>query len=1637
MKRHTLSYPSILLALLTPFARATYIGADPPRSCPTCGCKCTGSPSTAAPSSGTSSNVSVSERNSTERVPIASVGSTLSLSAIYNSDNTPGDRPVPDVGFGYGWTHSYNLFLFSQAGVMFRYDGDGRVTKYALGPDGTFIAAPGYFETLTQSGGVFTITQKDQTKYTFAEISGTPFLVSGPVWRITSIVDRNGNSTTFTYTAGNLTSVTDTYGRSLTFTYNAQNHLSTVTDPLARVTTFTYDSTGHALAGITDPNGNRIQYTYNLFYQLTGKTDKARRTFTYNYATGTPGPPTAVKDSSGAARSTLSNSGLWATDPTQLALYLLRVYIAATTTNTDGRGNAWQYTYDANGYLTQIVAPDGATAKYAYDPATLQMASVTDADGNTTKYTYNSEGDLLSKTDALGNVTTYTYEPTFNMMTSMTDPRGRVTTYTIDPANGNKIKETDPLGQTQTWMYNTDGTVATYTDKDGHTTKYTYDAFGQVIKITDPLGYTTTMTYDADGNLTSRTDADGNTTSYQYDGMNRLIALTDATGHTDKTQYDGEGNRVQVTDRDGHVTQYQYDLRQRLITMTDALTHSETYTYDGDDNRITLTDRDSHTTNYGYDLQNRLISVQDALGHTSATAYDPVGNVISQTDANGHTTTFTYDALNRRITMTDALGEVTKYFYDGGTFTGPVRGITCNKCGATRGSSLVTEQIDANGTAGIHAGVIFYKYDALDRLIIKVQKTGCIGTGCPDTINPTTDAVTTYVYDPVGNRLNVTEPDCGAAVSPGCDSISTAYDADNRLVKQVNNAGDTTLWTYDGVGNVITITAPNLNVTTNTYNSLNRLITVTDSAGRVAGYSYDPVGNRTSSTDGDGNTTNYAYDAINRLLTMTDRLGKTTTNSYDPVGNLLAVTDRDGNSTGYAYDAINRRITMTDALGYVTSWHYDPVGNLITLTDADGHSTQYVYDAVNRPIQEIYADGGTRSFAYHDVGNLIQRMDEEGQGTHYAYSDLYFLLSRTYPSAINDSFTYDLSGRLLSALRDSWTDTFTYDGGDRVTKSVQNGRTIAYVYNIPGRTRTLTYPGGRSVTEHTDARTRMDYIDDAASPTPLVQYAYDAANNVLSRDYRNGTTSSFTYNANNWTTSITHKNPTPFAGFDYAYDNEGNKQYEQKTQDPTHSEAYKYDATYRLIDYRVGTLVGSTVPVPSTETQYNLDPVGNLCKTTDTCQFNSTNEETKVDACNILYSGDGNLDNDCNFSYVYDEENRLTSATRLSDHAVVGQYQYDALSRRVQKIADASGTPVITQYYYDDTRIVEEQSTSGATEATYVYGNYVDEVLNMNRGGETYYYHQNELWSVEAITNAAGAVAERYSYNAYGLPNTGSINSWGTPHSAIGNPWMFTGRQFDEETGLYYYRARHYDPVKARFLQRDPLGYVDALNLYEYGQDSPTNRSDAFGESVEKEYSRGAGYPPDEDFETARIKVKLVVDTSACPAPKTEEAKCMGNVKLKLEYESKMTVPNQKQAEDYAKKGADFFGLKFENTLVPFKLKDDKVTSGASIELGEIPCKGGEKQGTVWVIMKSFEGKPEDYLKSDAYRLRPLANRAVQQSFDFKVKIKCCGQIDNENLKGTNYAGSDETQKGAAGRISPLIDVSFGEKGYRQKPMDK
>jgi RHS repeat-associated protein len=143
-----------------------------------------------------------------------------------------------------------------------------------------------------------------------------------------------------------------------------------------------------------------------------------------------------------------------------------------------------------------------------------------------------------------------------------------------------------------------------------------------------------------------------------------------------------------------------------------------------------------------------------------------------------------------------------------------------------------------------------------------------------------------------------------------------------------------------------------------------------------------------------------------------------------------------------------------------------------------------------------------------------------------------------------------------------------------------------------------------------------------------------------------------------------------------------------------------------------------------------------------------------------------------------------------------------------------------TAYVYDGDNVLEEISSTGTMLARYTMGLGLDEPLAMLRGGATHYYGQDGLGTVTSLFATNGTVATSYSYSAFGqTAQTGSVV----------NPFRFTGREFDSETGLYYYRARYYDPRIGRFLSEDPVGFKGGINFYAYVENSPAFFTDPYG----------------------------------------------------------------------------------------------------------------------------------------------------------------------------------------------------------------
>jgi RHS repeat-associated protein len=161
-------------------------------------------------------------------------------------------------------------------------------------------------------------------------------------------------------------------------------------------------------------------------------------------------------------------------------------------------------------------------------------------------------------------------------------------------------------------------------------------------------------------------------------------------------------------------------------------------------------------------------------------------------------------------------------------------------------------------------------------------------------------------------------------------------------------------------------------------------------------------------------------------------------------------------------------------------------------------------------------------------------------------------------------------------------------------------------------------------------------------------------------------------------------------------------------------------------------------------------------------------------------------------------------------------FKYDPFGRRIYK-SSSSGTSV---YAYEGDNVIEETNASGTVVARYTEWN-IDEPLAMLRSSTTSYYEADGLGSVTSVSNAAGSLAQTYTYDSFGNQTASS--------GSLTNPFRFTGREFDTETSLYYYRARYVDPATGRFFSEDPIGFNAGVDFYAYVSNNPTNLIDPKG----------------------------------------------------------------------------------------------------------------------------------------------------------------------------------------------------------------
>ncbi len=510
-------------------------------------------------------------------------------------------------------------------------------------------------------------------------------------------------------------------------------------------------------------------------------------------------------------------------------------------------------------------------------------------------------------------------------------------------------------------------------------------------------------------------------------------------------------------------------------------------------------------------------------------------------------------------------------------------------------------------------------------------------------------------------------------------------------------------------------------------------------------------------------------------------------------------------------------ISETDPLGNTVQYEYDAVDNLIARTDGNGRRTEFEYDEIDRLIGETWVETEQAiDYSYDKASNLLAAKDR--------FSAL--------------AFTYDNRDRVLTSDNTSTPGapnvvlSYGYDSVGNV-KSVTDtingvaGGTNAYSFSSLNCLTQLTQMGNNVRDKRVDfgynAIGQFTAIDRYANlaGTQLVtgtDYVYNEMNRLASLTHNNGTADvafyNFAYDAGSRITQITDIDGVT----DYSYDNRDQLTASDRSDTNNPDESYSYEAN--------GNRVSSSIHGEGYETGD-----GNRLLSDGTFNYEYDNEGNLIRRTEIATGVVRELE--------WDYRNRLVA---VIDKNAAGnetqrvEYTYDVFDRRIAKVVDNNPqdavNALVTHFVYDGSDVhLEFVDSDGANEPVldirYLQGPEVDQILAQEEvGGDAIWHLTDRLGTIRDLADNSGTVINHITYDSFG-------NVVSETDADFETCYLFAGREFDEETGLYYYRARYYDGIQGKFLSNDPIGFRGGdPNLYRYVFNSPINASDPRGEAT-------------------------------------------------------------------------------------------------------------------------------------------------------------------------------------------------------------
>ena len=553
-----------------------------------------------------------------------------------------------------------------------------------------------------------------------------------------------------------------------------------------------------------------------------------------------------------------------------------------------------------------------------------------------------------------------------------------------------------------------------------------------------------------------------------------------------------------------------------------------------------------------------------------------------------------------------------------------------------------------------------------------------------------------------------------------------------------------------------------------------------------------------------------------------------------------------GGHTSYQLDGWERVTVVSNAEGGQEQYAYDQAGNITETVDARGGKIHYDYNSQGKVCAITDQSGNTETFLYDKEGRQIRHTDRRGTVTETKYNVygqpvLQVCTDRKGNRHVMGTWEYDDFGWLKKAVAGGFCYTYVYRPDGKLLKKWSSGKpVISCVYYKNGDLRSFTDVSGKPLYYGYDENGRLVSLKDEDGKV-LAEYQYTAGGRLKAIGALNGIGTFYEYDndGNLSHLKIGNEENLLYDAF-MIYDLKGNrtekkgKRFREDNTVQKMDTVYRYDLMNRLTEERC----------EENSDRYSYDLAGNRIKKQH-CYYtvasggasagNQTDSSTST--VNVIIDGEER--------YCYNERNELTERRTLStitqylydeNGSLVSEkegesrtsYQYDLLNRQIHvKMPDGreqenfydgeglraglkeNGKSIIFMYYNGE--VLSECDKNSMPIKRHLSGLGLSHVQTSNNG--TYHtYHQEEQGSIAYVTDSNGVVEDCYFYDAFGNVLESCRNTE--------NRILYTGQQYDQETGQYYLRERFYNPIIGRFTQEDTYR-GDGLNLYAYCGNNP------------------------------------------------------------------------------------------------------------------------------------------------------------------------------------------------------------------------